>query len=241
MREIVLDTETTGLDPADGHRIIEIGALEIRNLMPTGNQLHLYINPQRDIDPDAEKVHGLSAEFLSDKPVFEAVAGAFLDFIGDDPLVIHNAPFDVGFLNAELDRLGHPALSDTRIIDTLPMARRKFPGAKASLDALCKRFDIDNTHRELHGALIDADLLAAVYVELKGGRQPGLLSDPGQAANSGANTAQDTDPLAGFLLEDRPVRAPRPHPVDTDELAAHEAFIATLTDPIWLDDGQSES
>ena len=233
MREIVLDTETTGLDPRDGHRVIEIGALELQNLMPTGQKLHLYIKPDREIDPDAEKVHGISSAFLEDKPVFEAIASEFLDFIKDDPIIIHNAPFDVGFLDAELARLSLPPLDTSRIIDTLPMARRKFPGAKASLDALCKRFEIDNSHRDLHGALIDADLLAAVYVELKGGRQPGLLSES-DASSSAAELNQDgQDVLNGFSLVDRPVRPVRPHPIHTDELAAHEAFLDTITDPIW--------
>ena len=233
MREIVLDTETTGLDPKEGHRIIEIGALELQNLMPTGRRLHLYIKPDREIDPDAEKVHGISRAFLEDKPVFEAVVSEFLDFIQEDPIIIHNAPFDVGFLNAELARVSLPALEASRIVDTLPMARQKFPGAKASLDALCKRFEIDNSHRDLHGALIDADLLAAVYVELKGGRQPGLLSDSEAQTHSATETSNGQDILDGFSLEDRPLRAVRPHPVHADELAAHEAFLDTLTDPIW--------
>lgn len=233
MREIVLDTETTGLDPQDGHRIIEIGALEIQNLMPTGRKLHLYINPQRDIDADAEKVHGISGAFLADKPLFEEIASEFLDFVQDDPIVIHNAPFDVGFLNAELARLSHPPLEQIRIVDTLPIARRKFPGAKASLDALCKRFEIDNSHRDLHGALIDADLLAAVYVELKGGRQPGLLGE----AEAGTDYSQTNDDLHqsldGFMLETKSIRPVRPHPVHQNELEAHQSFLAEITDPIW--------
>ena len=233
MREIVLDTETTGLDPKEGHRIIEIGALELQNLMPTGRRLHLYIKPDREIDPDAEKVHGISSAFLEDKPQFEAIVSEFLEFVQEDPIIIHNAPFDVGFLNAELARVNLPALKASRIVDTLPMARQKFPGAKASLDALCKRFEIDNSHRDLHGALIDADLLAAVYVELKGGRQPGLLSDGDAQAHSANEISNGQDILDGFSLEERPVRAVRPHVVHADELAAHEAFLDTLTDPIW--------
>lgn len=233
MREIVLDTETTGLDPKDGHRIIEIGALEIQNLMPTGRKLHLYINPQREIDADAEKVHGISAEFLEDKPLFEVVASEFLDFVQDDPIVIHNAPFDVGFLNAELARLSHPPLNSERIIDTLPMARRKFPGAKASLDALCRRFEIDNSHRDLHGALIDADLLAAVYVELRGGRQPGLLGEPEPVADFTQTESGSQDSLGGFALENKDIRPARPHPIHESELAAHKAFLSEITDPIW--------
>lgn len=233
MREIVLDTETTGLDPQDGHRVIEIGALELQNLMPTGQKLHLYIKPDRDIDPDAEKVHGISSAFLEDKPVFEAVASEFLDFIKDDPIIIHNAPFDVGFLDAELARLSLPPIDTARIIDTLPMARRKFPGAKASLDALCKRFEIDNSHRDLHGALIDADLLAAVYVELKGGRQPGLLSEGDTLVTSDSKTSETQDFLDGFSLEGRTIRPVRPHPIHAEERAAHEAFLDSITDPIW--------
>ncbi|MGB0810683.1 MAG: DNA polymerase III subunit epsilon, partial [Candidatus Puniceispirillaceae bacterium] len=177
MRHIVLDTETTGLSAKDGHRIIEIGAVEMVNLSLTGQSLHVYINPEREIDAGAQEIHGLSSEFLADKPVFADILSDFTNFIGDDLLVIHNAPFDIGFLNAELSRCGHPPLSMDRVVDTLPLARQKYPGAQASLDALCRRFGVDNSHRDLHGALIDADLLAAVYVELQGGRQPGLQLD----------------------------------------------------------------
>ncbi|MEC8642063.1 MAG: DNA polymerase III subunit epsilon, partial [Pseudomonadota bacterium] len=171
MREIVLDTETTGISPSDGHRIIEIGALELFNQTPTGEQFHIYINPEREIDAGAVNVHGLTSEFLSDKPVFADVATGFLEFIAESRLVIHNAAFDMGFLNAELVRRGMAALPMERAVDTLTMARRKVPGAQASLDALCRRFEIDNSHRDLHGALVDADLLASVYIELLGGRQ----------------------------------------------------------------------
>ena len=162
MRHIVLDTETTGLSAKDGHRIIEIGAVEMVNLSLTGQSLHLYINPEREIDAGAQEIHGLSSEFLANKPVFADILSEFTDFIGDDLLVIHNAPFDIGFLNAELSQCGHPPLSMDRVVDTLPLARQKYPGAQASLDALCRRFGVDNSHRDLHGALIDADLLAAV-------------------------------------------------------------------------------
>jgi len=177
MREIALDTETTGISPRHGHRIIEIGALELMHHVPTGRKLHLYINPERDIDEGAVAVHGITSEFLADKPVFADIVDEFLAFIGDDPLVIHNASFDMSFINAELKRLNRPVLPMSQSIDTLMMARKKFPGAQANLDALCRRFEIDNTHRDLHGALIDADLLAGVYIELLGGRQPGLLLD----------------------------------------------------------------
>ena len=174
MRHIILDTETTGLSAKEGHRIIEIGAVEMINYSLTGKKLHLYINPEREIDEGAQAIHGISGEFLQDKPVFSDVADSFLEFVGEDMLVIHNAPFDVGFLNAELVRCHRPILQDGRVTDTLALARQKFPGAQASLDALCRRFQIDNSHRDLHGALIDADLLAGVFVELQGGKQPGL-------------------------------------------------------------------
>ena len=177
MREIALDTETTGISPRDGHRIIEIGALELMHHLPTGRKLHLYINPEREIDDGAVAVHGITSEFLADKPVFADIVDEFLAFVGDDPMVIHNASFDMGFINAELKRLNRPVLPMAQSIDTLMMARKKFPGAQANLDALCRRFEIDNSHRDLHGALVDADLLAAVYIELLGGRQPNLAMD----------------------------------------------------------------
>ena len=232
IREIVLDTETTGLSPDEGHRIIEIGALELINHMPTGKQLHLYIKPEREIDEAAEKVHGISNSFLEDKPVFADIAQEFLDFIQDDVMVIHNASFDMGFINAELKRLGHATLPDSRALDTLMMARRKFPGAQASLDALCRRFDIDNTHRDLHGALIDADLLAEVYIELIGGRQPdlGLAS---ATANSHQEAHRATASEDGFQIIAGPIRPARPHEASAEELALHEAFLETLKDPIW--------
>ena len=182
MREIVLDTETTGIDPAQGHRIIEIGALEIVNQTPTGAQLHLYINPEREVEAGALEVHGLSNEFLEDKPLFADIVDEFLEFIGESSMVIHNAPFDMGFINSELKRLGREELPMSRATDTLTMARRKFPGAQANLNALCRRFDIDNSHRELHGALVDADLLASVYLELLGGRQRNLSLEPDKTA-----------------------------------------------------------
>ena len=206
MRHIVLDTETTGLSAKDGHRIIEIGAVEMVNLSLTGQSLHLYINPEREIDAGAQEIHGLSSEFLANKPVFADILSEFTDFIGDDLLVIHNAPFDIGFLNAELSRCGHPPLSMDRVVDTLPLARQKYPGAQASLDALCRRFGVDNSHRDLHGALIDADLLAAVYVELQGGRQPGLqLDDDLTSQAQEAVSSEDTD-LSGFVLTNKPIR-----------------------------------
>ena len=223
MREIVLDTETTGLEPAEGHRIVEIGALELVHRVPTGEVWHSYINPERDMPPDAYRIHELSEEFLSDKPPFAEIADRFMEFIGDAPLVIHNAPFDAGFLNAEFARLGHPPLAGERLVDTLQMARRRFAGAPNSLDALCTRFEIDKSERTLHGALIDCRLLAEVYLHLTGGRQPGLAfqAAPGAGGEEGRQQSR-----RGF-------RPPRPHAPTPEELAAHEAFVAGLRDPIW--------
>jgi DNA polymerase-3 subunit epsilon len=236
MREIVLDTETTGINPHDGHRIIEIGALELMHHLPTGKELHIYINPEREIDDGAVAVHGLTSSFLSDKPVFAEIVDEFLSFIGEAPLVIHNASFDIGFINAELDKIQRPPLPMDRAIDTLVMARKKFPGAQANLDALCRRFEIDNSHRDLHGALVDADLLASVYVELLGGRQPGL--------SLGADSKTDipvavitADSASSMLQIDRdkmPIRPIRPHAPSAEEQDAHDAFLAKLNDPIWL-------
>ena len=190
MREIVLDTETTGLDPRKGDRVVEIGCVELINHVPTDNEYHVYINPERDMPTAAFEVHGLSEEFLSDKPVFADVAQGFLDFVGDSPLVIHNASFDMGFLNAELKMLGRPILPADRAIDTLMMARKKFPGSPSSLDALCRRYNIDLTVRDKHGALIDSILLARVYLELIGGAQPGLdLTEASTATKSGGVSA----------------------------------------------------
>lgn len=219
MREVVLDTETTGLDPKGGDRIVEIGCIELINSVPTGDNYHQYINPERDMPDGAFAVHGLSSEFLADYPVFEAVAEDFLAFVGDSRLVIHNASFDIGFINAELDRLGRPALSLDQALDTVSLARQTFPGAQASLDALCRRFQIDNSNRTLHGALKDADLLASVYLELLGGRQPGLELDP---ASLGVKAAAS-----------RIARPPRPHAPSDDEAAAHAAFVKRLEAPVW--------
>jgi DNA polymerase-3 subunit epsilon len=221
MREIVLDTETTGLSPSAGHRIVELACLELINHVPTDRNFHRYVNPQRDMPTDAFNVHGLSAEFLAGKPPFEAIVDGFLEFIGDDPLVIHNAEFDLGFLNAELGQLGRPPISSARTVDTLAMARRKFPGAQASLDALCRRFEIDNSARTHHGALLDAELLAAVYLELLGGRQPGLA------------LGVDADGSGGGATVRRENRPARPHAPTAEELAAHATLIAQLNDPLW--------
>jgi DNA polymerase-3 subunit epsilon len=220
MREIVLDTETTGLDPAT-HRIVEIGCLELINHVATGETFHRYLNPERDMPTDAFDVHGLSSEFLSDKPLFAEVADGFLAFIEDSPLVIHNARFDIGFINAEFDRLKRPGIESARAIDTVELARRKQPGAPANLDALCRRFGIDNSGREKHGALLDAELLAEVYLELIGGRQPAL----GLQRNEQQTTvARDAEP------KNRP---PREHGPNVEELANHANFVESLKDPIW--------
>tara|TARA_B100000989_G_C19486198_1_gene447575 strand:+ start:581 stop:1297 length:717 start_codon:yes stop_codon:yes gene_type:complete len=236
MREIALDTETTGISPRDGHRIIEIAALELMHHLPTGNKLHLYINPERDIDDSAVAVHGLTTAFLRDKPLFGNVVDEFLSFIGDAPLVIHNASFDIGFINAELEKIQYPSLPMDRAIDTLAMARKKFPGAQANLDALCRRFEIDNSHRDLHGALVDADLLASVYVELLGGRQPGL-SLGSENKNEPVSTVINAEEATPKLQVDRDkklVRPVRPHAPSAEETVAHEAFLAKLKNPIWL-------
>lgn len=221
LREIVLDTETTGLDPRKGDRLIEIGCIELVNRIPTGQEFHRFINPERSVPAEAEAVHGISTAFLVDKPVFSKVAGEFLEFIGQDALVIHNATFDVGFLNMELERLKHPAISMSRVVDTLQLARRKHPAGPNSLDALCKRYGIDNSKRIKHGALMDSLLLAEVYVELLGERQAsfGLQAERGRAGRE----AQ----VNGVAI-----RGPRPVPLEprlTAELiAAHRAFVETL-------------
>jgi len=231
MREIVLDTETTGIDPVAGHRIIEIGALELHNQTPTGERFHVYINPEREIDAGAVNIHGLTQEFLSDKPVFADVVGGFMDFIGASQLVIHNAPFDMGFINAELVRLGMAALPMERAVDTLAMARRKFPGAQASLDALCRRFEVDNSHRDLHGALVDADLLATVYIELLGGRQRNLSLETEKTRPATIAVADTGAPA--FTLNADPSKFDRRHAPSDDELAAHRTLLRRIKDPIW--------
>jgi DNA polymerase-3 subunit epsilon len=225
MREIVLDTETTGLDPLRGDRLVEIGCVEILNRMPTGQTYHVYINPERDMPAEAFAVHGLSAEFLSTKPLFHEVVDAFLEFIGDAPLVIHNASFDIGFINAELDKIKRVAIPRERLVDTLLLARRKHPGVSNRLDDLCSRYSIDNSRRTKHGALLDAELLAEVYVDLVGARQSQLLlASEGEGIR--VNTAGDTPRRQRTV----PL-APR---VSDAEREAHRAFIATLGDKaIW--------
>ena len=225
MREIVFDTETTGLSPLGGDRMVEIGCVEMYNRVASGRHFHAYFNPEREMPSDAEAVHGLTAMFLSDKPRFTDKAGELLEFIGDAPLVAHNASFDFGFLNFELERCGRPAVSTGRMVDTLTLARAKHPGAKHSLDALCMRFGVDRSQRVKHGALLDAQLLAQVYVELTGGRQIGL----GLVANAGAVTLpQSAHPV--LVREPRPAR---PHFAAEEELARHRAFIARLINPLW--------
>lgn len=227
MREIALDTETTGLNPKSGHRVVEIGCVEMINHVATGEVFHAYVNPERDMPEEAFSVHGLSEEFLRSHPKFADVVEKFLTFIGDDPLVIHNAQFDMGFLNAELERAGRPQLDMERAIDTVKMARQKFPGAQANLDALCRRFSIDNSNRELHGALLDARLLADVYLELKGGRQTGFGLDAVEDSRASVDGAQN------IQVETRQKREPRIFRPSAEELARHEAFIGSLGDALW--------
>ncbi len=227
MREIVFDTETTGFDPKGGHRMVEIGCLELINRVPSGAVFHAYFDPERDMPAEAEAVHGLSSAFLAGKPKFADHAQDLLDFLGEAPLIAHNAAFDFGFLNAELAACGFDAVSLDRMIDTIAIARRKHPGAKLSLDALCTRYGIDRSHRTKHGALLDAELLAQLYVELTGGRQIGL-----ELASEAAGSPGTPDqPVA--TATDRPVRAPRPHRASDAELARHAEFMAGFGDPLW--------
>lgn len=245
MREIVFDTETTGLDPANGDRVVEIGCLELVNRLPSGETFHVYINPERDMPKEAEAVHGLSAGFLKDKPVFGEVAEAFLTFVGDAPLIAHNAAFDMKFINAELRACGRADLSAHKVIDTLAMARQKFPGAPASLDALCRRFGVDNSNRDLHGALIDSELLAGVYLELSGGRQPGLVFEAAQktgleAATTAALSPNATSRQAPKAPQKRREAALAARLSDA-ERAAHLDFLQSLPQrALWLrDEGEA--
>ena len=224
MREIVIDTETTGLDPQEGHRIVEVACVELMHHVPTGRKFHRYVNPDRDIPADAYAVHGLTAEFLAGHPPFAAIADELAAFIGDDRVVIHNAEFDIAFINAELARLDRAPLA-CPFVDTLGVARRRYPGAPASLDALCRRFDIDLSVREKHGADIDCALLASVYLELLGGRQPGL-----DFAAATAELAIDQFGAA----QQRPPRPARPHFPSEEELVAHQAMLAAIKAPLWL-------
>jgi DNA polymerase-3 subunit epsilon len=241
MREIVLDTETTGFEPGEGHRIVEIGAVELLNHLPTGRTYHQYINPERGMPREAFEVHGIGHDILEppgppvpsgvtlrDKPVFQRIGQAFLEFIGDAQLVIHNAAFDMKFLNAELERAGLPGLPQTRATDTLMIARTKYPGSPASLDALCRRFGIDNSMREKHGALLDSEILAEVYLELIGGRQPDLVL----AGAAAAPRAGEGGPASDW--RPRPRATALPPRITEEEAAAHEAFVAKLgAAPVW--------
>lgn len=236
MREIIFDTETTGLDPKTGDRMVEIGCIEMIGRVETGRTFHAYFNPDRDMPVEAERVHGLSAAFLATKPRFAEMADELLDFLGDAPLVAHNAGFDFGFLNNELELAGREAVSMDRMVDTVAIARRKHPGAKLSLDALCTRYGIDRSHRVKHGALLDAELLAQVYVELTGGRQIGLglIAEPAEvivAVDAGPAAPQDA--LRYRPATDKPRREPRPHAASPEELERHRAFMAGIKDAIW--------
>lgn len=223
LREIVLDVETTGLRALGGDRVIELACLELINHVPTGETFHVYINPQRDVPEEATRVHGIKTEFLLDKPLFKTVANKFIDFIGDDSFVIHNAPFDIGFLNAELGRLDLHPFPLNRAKDTLKMARAKFPGAQATLDALCKRFSIDLSKRTLHGALLDCELLASVYLELIGGRQK-ILSFEEHVDN-----VVQLDSMKVL----RQFREPRIQKPSDEEVALHQEFVKSLKNSTW--------
>ncbi|EAQ28527.1 DNA polymerase III epsilon subunit [Erythrobacter sp. NAP1] len=232
MREVIFDTETTGLDPKTGDRMVEIGCVEMVGRVETGRSYHAYYNPERDMPSAAEAVHGLSISFLETKPRFSETADELLEFLGDAPLVAHNAGFDFGFLNAELERIGRESIAMDRMVDTVAIARKKHPGAKLSLDALCTRYGIDRSHRVKHGALLDAELLAQVYVELTGGRQIGL--------ELAADTVEDPHAAAEKVVEtvigrrsDQPFREPRPHAASENELARHREFVEGIKDAIW--------
>ena len=229
MREVIFDTETTGLDPQGGDRLVEIGCIEMVNRVETGRTFHAYFNPERTMAAAAEAIHGLGDAFLADKPLFASKAAELLEFLGDSPLVAHNAGFDFGFLNMELGKCGLEPLGRERMVDTVALARVRHPGAKNSLDALCTRYGIDRSHRTKHGALLDAELLCQVYVELRGGRQIGLeLAAEGRETTAGSITG---------VVVTRPYREPRPHVADAAELAAHEVFLETITAPLWRSQG----
>ena len=226
MREIVFDTETTGFEPKDGHRLVEIGAVELINHVPTGRHYHQYINPERDMPEDAFKVHGLSAEFLKGFPRFKEVAPEFLEFIGEDALVAHNASFDMGFINYELKQIGKEIIAADRFVDTLEIARKLHPGARNSLDALCKRYNVDNSKRTSHGALLDSELLAQVYLELLGGQEPSMKLE--------AEVRKKVEAAQAFEDSERKFRKAREFEVSEAELRAHEAFLQTkLKDAVW--------
>ena len=223
MREIILDTETTGLNASSGDRIVEIGCIELLNQVPTGNFFHTYVNPERDMPEEAFAIHGLSTEFLLDKPKFKNIVDEFLEFIADAPLVIHNAEFDLRFIDSELLLLEKEPIERSRSVDTVKIARRRYPGAQVSLDALCRRFEIDLSRRDKHGALLDAELLAEVYLYLMGGRQRGLDLNSDLSQLEQKQLSQD----------DLPVRLVRSHVASAEELDEHEALLDQIKDPIW--------
>jgi DNA polymerase-3 subunit epsilon len=226
MRSVLLDTETTGIDPAAGHRILEICCLELVNHLATGRYFHRVIDPERDSDPEAERIHGFSRSMLQGKPRFADIAAELMAFLGEsDPLIAHNAPFDAGHINAEFSRAALPGLAPARWVDTVRIARQKFPGAPASLDALCRRFNIDLSQRTTHNALLDCKLLAEVYLELVGGRQPGFAL--------GADRPTRGGPPRTLVPTQRGVRTPRPMAVSPEAEAAHEKFLERIKEPIW--------
>lgn len=227
MREIVFDTETTGLSATGGDRLVEIGCIELLNRCATGRNFHAYCHPERAMPPEAQAVHGLSDAFLADKPKFAAIAADLLEFLGDAPLVAHNASFDFGFLNMELARIDLPPIAMDRMIDTVAIARKLHPGGKHSLDALCTRYGIDRSYRVLHGALLDAELLAQLYVEMTGGRQIGMVL--------AADVTVELQPDEASPAPGRAWRAPRPHSASAEELERHRAFIAQIEGALWLE------
>jgi len=227
MREIVLDTETTGMDPTTGDKLVEIGCVELFNHLPTGKTYHQYINPERDVPAEAVAVHGLTQERLQNEPTFGEIVGDFMDFLGDDSvLIIHNAEFDMKFINHAFKEFGFPSFDPKRVIDTLALARRKFPGSPANLDALCRRFNIDNSNRTLHGALLDSELLAEVYMELLGGRQRGLNIE--QQKKQPQHSQENTTIKAQKIY-----REPRQFILSDAEKSAHDAMIEQLKEPLW--------
>ena len=234
MKEIVFDTETTGLDPFSGDKLVEIGAVELEDHLPTGRKFHQYINPMRSMSEEVIKIHGLTEEFLSDKPTFEEICADFLDFIGTDSmLVAHNAAFDMRFINCELASVGREKIPDSRVIDTLLIARKKFPGSSVNLDELCKRFHIDNSARTVHGALLDAELLAEVYLELLGGKEPGLILAPTVISKPAEELLKEAS--------EKVFREPRSFPITEAEKAAHDAFLDRFKAPLWRVEETSES
>ena len=230
LREIVVDTETTGFEPSEGHKIIEIGAVELINHLPSGNTYHQYINPERDVPLESVNVHGLTEEFLKDYPIFSMIVTDFLDFVGDATLVAHNATFDMNFVNYQLKHGGFPVLKN-KVIDTLTIARKKFPGAPATLDALCRRYDVDNSNRTYHGALLDSELLADVYLELIGGRQRNFGLDAEKEKQDQAKLATQKN------TNNKPVREARHFPIPDDERQAHDAMLSNLKNPLWQQTG----